>query len=95
MQHNLDFLRDYEVTEISEVISNKMLREYETILKRENHFDESDNVKIVIGIINWYSRNIQLRYTGHNNDYQNLTVWVWKHECYFMQLSFLHSKYGM
>ena len=45
-------LRDYEVTEILKVISNKMLREYETIVKRENHFDESDNVKIVINIIN-------------------------------------------
>ena len=45
-------LRDYEVTEILKVISNKMLREYETIVKRENHFDESDNVKIVNNIMN-------------------------------------------
>ena len=45
-------LRDYEVTEILKVISNKMLREYETIVKRENHFDESDSVKVVINIIN-------------------------------------------
>ena len=45
-------LRDYEVTEILQVISNKMLRKYETIVKRQNHFDESDNVKIVISIGN-------------------------------------------
>ena len=45
-------LRDYEVTEILKVISNNMIREYNTIVKRENHFDESDNVKIVIDIIN-------------------------------------------
>ena len=44
-------LRDYEVTEILKIISNKMLREYDTIVKRENHFDESDSVKIVINII--------------------------------------------
>ena len=45
-------LRDYEVTEILKVISNNMSREYETIVKRENHFDESDNVKIVINVMN-------------------------------------------
>ena len=44
-----------------------MLREYDTIVKRENHFDESDNVKIVNNIINRYSPNIQLRYTSHKN----------------------------
>lgn len=60
-------LRDYEATEILKVISNNMIREYNTIVKRENHFDESDNVKIVNNIINRYSPNIQLRYTSHKN----------------------------
>ncbi len=45
-------VRDYDVTEILEMIYNKMLRDYDTILKRENHFDESDSVKVVINIIN-------------------------------------------
>ena len=52
-----------------------MLREYETIVKKENHFDESDNVKIVIDIGNWYSRNIQLRYTS-----LILTIKIWRSE---------------
>ena len=45
-------LRDYEATEILKVISNNMIREYDTIVKRKNHFGESDNVKIVIDIGN-------------------------------------------